>query len=194
MNKKINKKLYAALMDSSVQAIYKWIAENRKIIKFINLFSDSEINEFLECGELKKYSLIKNLSIEDLERLLKNKSTEKNQSLINTQLNQINRVSILYFLVIFKEYPNINDNKSLMDFLTQNQEKSDSFINFLKKTLKNILLTIQGENNISFDFHLQIFNEDRELYLDRDDIDYIFKYKERYTDILTKMARSKLKK
>lgn len=60
------------LMKYSRNTFYTWKREKRPIIALLEkYFTKYELKEFLETGEIKKLELIKDKSVDELERLFK---------------------------------------------------------------------------------------------------------------------------
>ncbi len=127
---KINKRVYSEILSSSVQAVYKWIKEDRLIIKFLNQFKDEELQEFINNGYIKKLELIKNLSYEELEEKLT----------VDTKTDNINEVIIEHTLYPLREkMKNMTDGTAL-DWL---------YHYFSKKILIKVLENMSNEKNLN---------------------------------------------
>lgn len=66
--------IFSDILGCSVSGFYKWKKQNRRIIDLLeNYFSLQDLNEFINTGKISKFELIKDIDLEELEYLFKNK-------------------------------------------------------------------------------------------------------------------------
>lgn len=67
-------KTYSKLLQNTVRTISNWKNEHRPIINLLEkYFTKEDIEEFINIGKIEKLELIKNIDIEELKTLIKNK-------------------------------------------------------------------------------------------------------------------------
>lgn len=82
----------ALLFDNTVRSVQNWKKENRPIIKLLEkYFSEEELEEFLKSEKILKLELIKDYSINELNRLLS-----------PSQIDQSNILETHYRNILFK--------------------------------------------------------------------------------------------
>ncbi|MCT7575260.1 hypothetical protein N5U00_07955 [Aliarcobacter butzleri] len=72
------KKTMAKLFSTAEGTYYKWKKENRPIINLLETyFTKEDLEEFLTTGEISKQELTKNLSVNDIQELIKDGHNKK---------------------------------------------------------------------------------------------------------------------
>jgi len=186
------KKTACQLMGITARSYSNWSKEKRPIIDFLenNYLQKDDIVEFLETGKIEKLELIKNYDAKQLKNILNQTHTSINMPKIKVTLNLFDRVSLIYFLYLFKEEATIIDSRSLYKYLEEHLNIHDSIIVKFKKFIKNLNFTILNNDNVSFQSHIINFNKDCSR-LGSDEIDYIFQHKDTYNTMISNIAEDK---
>ncbi|MDN5086889.1 hypothetical protein O8C74_07385 [Aliarcobacter butzleri] len=72
------KETMAKLFSTAEGTYYKWKKENRPIINLLaKYFTKEELEEFLTTGEISKQELTKNLSVNEIQELIKDGHNKK---------------------------------------------------------------------------------------------------------------------
>lgn len=68
----MKKIILCKLFEFTEKTLYNWTKEKRPIISLLETyFQQGEVEEYLNTGAIKKFELIKDISVEELEKLLK---------------------------------------------------------------------------------------------------------------------------
>jgi hypothetical protein len=186
------KTLMSSLFGFSAPTFYSWKKEKRPIILLVEkYFEKKELIEFLNTKKIHKLELIKEYSLDELQELL-NKNQIIDKISVNNHLNNFDRVSLIYFLYLFKKEDTVKDSTTLYNFITNNLKKPDSII--ISKVFEYISgykPTWLKDDNVSLRLHINNFNEDCNDYIKDDELDYIFKHREYYFDFISRKVEKK---
>lgn len=92
---KLSIKTMSFLLGNSERTVQRWKDENRLIIKFLLLFSESEIDEFCATGEIERLKQIEHIDF--LEEFV----NEIHTNIVNQKIIGIEKYNIGVFLVDF---------------------------------------------------------------------------------------------
>ena len=179
---------FSRILEISEKSYYRW--KKKDHVTLLSLleshFHNNELQEFLETGKIKKYELIKNMSYEELKDILNQADRDPTQAVyINRVLHTFNMRSLAYLFYLLKEHT-IKDSTDLYNFnLKKDQE--NFFIRFMSDWYHN-----EKDNVLSFARNRKEFNEYIELYLTKEEVDFVFKNKEIFISSVHKILQQKL--
>ncbi|ADN08239.1 hypothetical protein [Sulfurimonas autotrophica] len=152
-------------------------------------FSKQELEEFVKNNQIKKFELIKNMNFEELKNKINQPNRDFTQAVhINRLLNSTFNTKALAYLYFLLEKYDIKDSADLYKFNIK-KDQEHFFIRFMSDWFHD-----EKANVLSFARNRKEFNEYSELYLMKEEINFIFQNKEVFISSVHKILQQKLKK
>jgi len=175
---KINNTTITKLFNFTRQTWTKWQEEGRLITKLLKkYFTTEDLEEFLTTNQIKKLELIKNLSLEELEKKL--------SSTINNPKITLNNKLIAFPLKAI----------AALYFILKNNQFIATKKNFLNVAEKEFNAIFKIEVNLSLDFSTKWDKNTLIKYVDYllsdEDINLLFQDKDYYLSYINFIKKSK---
>ena len=168
-------KLMALLFDVTLQTVYKKKKKNDAYLLIDKYLSEDEILEFLEKKEIKKFEIIKNYTIEELEKLLP--KIEKNNKIEIIKKIKLLKKNNLRLLFTFLKYNSFDSSKKIEENINIFQKEYK-----ISKKINNSI----NDNIILFSHHFQASKKSFQMIFNKNDFINMFEEKEFYLEEIQK--------